>query len=227
LLPKQEVDRDGVCIYGYEQPLVDAFKATYGVDPHTLSNADENWIRFRASFLTDFMRELRPEARAKGISVSAKVRTMDSVQAPFPYWEPETAPTNSLRGSFVDWLTWVDEGLLDEVMLVHENFDLIALDPMKLLTETRAAKQLIGGKAKLMMAVWCYNTTDAPVVAGKRALDHAINAAMQGGADGVVLWETTPVHSWGGALGGGGGTDFGLWSVVKELAHQRTAQIMT
>lgn len=227
LLPKQEVDRDGVCIYGYEPAMVEAFRRAYGADPHTLSNADENWIRFRASFLTDFVRELRKELKSKKISLTAKVRAMGSVQAPFPYWEPETAPTNSLRGSFVDWVTWVAEGLLDEVMVVHENFDLTALDPMKLLIETRAAQELIGKKAKLMMAIWCYNTMDASVVAGKRALDLAINGALQGGADGVVLWESTPLHGWGSAIGGGGGADIGLWSTVKELAQKKTAQIMT
>jgi hypothetical protein len=227
LLPKQEVDRDGVCIYGYEPAIVEAYKNAYGVDPYTLSNSDENWIRFRSSFLTDFIRELRPEVKAKNIGLTAKVRTMGSVQAPFPYWEPETAPTNSLRGSFVDWVTWVDEGLLDEVMLVHENFDLMVLDPMKLLVETRAGKQLVGDKAKLMMAIWCYNMNDASVAAGKRALELAVNAALQGGADGVVLWETTPIHGWGSAIGGGGGTDIGLWSTVKQLAQIQTAQILT
>lgn len=227
LNPKQEVDREGVCIYGYEPAMIEGYKKLYGVDPHTLNNADENWLRFRASFLTDFVRELRAELRQHNVTLSAKVRSMNLIQAPFPYWEPENAPTNSLRGSFVDWPTWVQEGLLDEVMVIHENFDLCALDFMKLFRETRAAKELIGDKAKLMMGIFCYNLNDASVAEGKRYLDLGTSAAMQAGADGVVLWESTPLHGWGSAIGGGGGVEIGLWSKVQELAMRSTPRIMT
>lgn len=227
LNPKQEVDRDGVCIYGYEPILVEAFQRQYGIAPHAISNADETWIRFRSRYLTEFVRETQEELRKRNITLSAKVRSMELIQAPFPYWEPETAPTNSLRGSFVDWPTWVQEGLLDEVMVIHENFDLCALDFMKLFRETRAAKEIVGDKAKLMMGLFCYNTNDASVAAGKRSLELAVNAAVQAGADGVVLWESTPLHGWGSAVGGGGGADIGLWRTVQELALHQVPQILT
>jgi uncharacterized lipoprotein YddW (UPF0748 family) len=227
LTPKQEVDLNGVCLYGYEPAMVEAFQQAFGVDPHTLDNADERWIRFRAGFLTQFLRELRPELQRRGITLSAKVRSMELIQAPFPYWEPEAAPTNSLRGSFVDWPTWVSEGLLDEVMVIHEHFDLTALDLMKLFRETRAARALVGGRTKLMMGLWCYNLHDAPVAEGKRMLELGVNAAVQAGADGIVLWESTPIHGWGSAIGGGGGVDIGLWSKVQQLAQASIPQILT
>jgi hypothetical protein len=41
-----------------------------------------------------------------------------------------------------------------------------------------------------------------------------------------VLYESTPIHSWGGCIGGGG-VDIGLWSKMKELAHRTLPRIMT
>jgi hypothetical protein len=227
LIPKQEVDKDGVCIYGYEPAVVEAYQKQYGVDPHKISNTDETWIRFRASFLTSFIRKVREQLSSHNITLTAKVRSMNLIQAPFPYWEPEAAPTNSLRGSFVDWPTWVEEGLLDEVMVVHENFDLCELDLMRLFRETQAAREIVDNKARLMMALWCYNTKDRSVAEGKRCLELAVNAATQAGADGVVLWESTPIHGWGSAVGGGGGVDIGLWDQIKQLAQREIPHIIT
>jgi uncharacterized lipoprotein YddW (UPF0748 family) len=227
MTPKQEVDEAGVCMYGYEPAVVSAYKQRYGVDPCGLSNSDENWVRFRAGFLTSFIHEARKELGDGGTRLSAQVRSMNLIQAPFPYWEPEAAPTNSLRGSFVDWPTWVAEGLLDEVIVVHENFELCQLKPMALFRETRAAKEIVGQRAKLLMGIWCYNLSDSPVSEGRKCLDLAVNAAMQAGADGVVLYESTPLHGWGSRIGGGGGVDIGLWSKVKELAQRPSPIILT
>ncbi len=227
MIPKQEVDEGGVCIYGYEPAVVTAYKLRYGDDPFGLSNADENWIRFRAGFLTSFIREVRKELETNKAKLSVKVRSMNLLQAPFPYWEPETAPTNSLRGSFADWPTWVEEGLLDEVIVVHENFELCNLNPMNLFRETRAAKEIVGERARLMMGVFCYNLSDCPVSEGRKCLELAVNAAVQAGADGVALYESTPIHGWGSCIGGGGGVDIGLWSKVKELTQRTLPQILT
>lgn len=227
LTPKQEVDKSGVCIYGYEPAIVDAYHKEYGIDPHTVSNDDDGWIRFRARFLTSFMRDLREELNRRRVTLTANVRSMELIQAKFPYWEPEAAPTNSLRGSFVDWPTWVQEGLLDEVMVQHENYDPCETDLMRLFRETRAAREIVGDKARLMMGLWCYNMNDRSVADGKKALALAVNGAIQAGADGVVLWESTPIHSWGSAVGGGGGAEIGLWKTVRELAQANVPQIIT
>jgi hypothetical protein len=121
----------------------------------------------------------------------------------------------------------VQEGLLDEIMVQHENFDLCELDLMQLFRETRAAREIVGDRARLVMGIWCYNMNDRSVADGKKALTLAVNAAMQAGADGVVLWESTPIHGWGSAVGGGGGVDIGLWSTVKDLATTAVPRILT
>ena len=52
-------DDDGACQYGYEAPIVDAFRDATGLDPHALSNCDERWIRHRAAYNTLMLREIR------------------------------------------------------------------------------------------------------------------------------------------------------------------------
>ena len=52
-------DPEGVADRGYEEPLVKGFIDEYGVDPHTLPNGDERWVRYRAKPHTDFMRRVR------------------------------------------------------------------------------------------------------------------------------------------------------------------------
>lgn len=227
LLPKQEVDAGGVCAYGYEPAIVESFRQEQGLDPHALPNDDARWVRYRASFLTRFIREVREELRRRGVSLTVNVRSMNRLQAPFPYWEPEAAPTNSLLGSFVDWPTWVDEGLVDTVMLNIENFDLCDIDPMRIIREARDARAIVRDRARLLLGIWCYNTRDASVAEGRRCLELAINAASYGGADGVVLWESTPIHGWGSSVGGGGGVDIGLWSTVQALSGRVVPAILT
>jgi hypothetical protein len=68
-----------------------------------------------------------------------------------------------------------------------------------------------------------YNLDDAPVTVGRRLLREGVSAAVYGGADAVTLWETTTIHGWGSQIGGGGGTDIGLWKTVRDLAVDGTA----
>jgi hypothetical protein len=91
LIPKQEVDEDGVCIYGYEPTIINTYQEQHGDSPNVLRNSDENWVRFRAGFLTSFMRDVRRELGGSATRLSAKVRSMNLIQAPFPFWEPEAA----------------------------------------------------------------------------------------------------------------------------------------
>ena len=69
---------DGVCllynrrppILEYEPPLVESFQAKYGKDPRLLNEKDGRWLSHRASFLTQFMQELR--AAMKGVEKQQK-----------------------------------------------------------------------------------------------------------------------------------------------------------
>jgi uncharacterized lipoprotein YddW (UPF0748 family) len=215
--PRVEVDEDGVSVYGYEPVMRDAFRRETGVDPLTLPNNDPDWLQFRADQVTTFMRDLHKVMRERALPLSVKVRSMNRIRSGYN-WLPERSKTNSVMGSFADWPTWSKEGLVDEVMLIMENWDLFELDPRDIWTEVEAAKTLLGSGTKLNLGFFMNNMHDRSVRDGERWLDRCANTAIQAGADSVCLWESTGIHGWGSGRGGGSGTSIGLWSEVRRLA---------
>ncbi len=92
----------------YEKPVVDGFQARYGEDPKQLDERDPRWLSYRATFLTQFMREVREamekaardQNRSKPLEVSAIV--MSSREENLYY--------------AMDLETWIKEGLVDTII---------------------------------------------------------------------------------------------------------------
>jgi len=107
-------NEQGVANYGYEAPLVKAFKSKYGVDAHEVDNGDYRWVRCRAEPVTQFMREVRREVKShkRKIVLSAMVCHRWGYRG-----RPEEggATDGSLRGLLCDVRTWAREGLVDEI----------------------------------------------------------------------------------------------------------------
>jgi uncharacterized lipoprotein YddW (UPF0748 family) len=107
-------DADGVAIYGYEAPNVEAFRAKYAMDPKELPNGHEQWVRIRAEPQTVFMREAHGLIRqqAKRMVISAMVHN------PWGYrGSPTDTPyKDNLSGLLLDTRTWAKEGLIDEIV---------------------------------------------------------------------------------------------------------------
>jgi len=99
---------------GYDAPAVEHFHELYGVSAFDVPPTDPRWVRLRASYITDFLRELR-EARG---SFPRKVTVGVYIDA-----DPESELTAVGR----DWPTWSKEGLIDELhqMLYTDNFQAI------------------------------------------------------------------------------------------------------
>jgi WD40 repeat protein len=87
---------------GYDEIIAKAWRAKHGEDPPT-NYGDLEWIRFRAAYVTRFMREVR--------SVLDSVQPRRRLIASIPNAGPD--PERALRASFTDWPTWLEEGLLD------------------------------------------------------------------------------------------------------------------
>src|SRR5262245_11750416 len=43
----------------YGAPIVEGFRARFGEDPGSIGDRDPRWLSYRATFLTEFMREVR------------------------------------------------------------------------------------------------------------------------------------------------------------------------
>lgn len=94
--------------YGFEAPMVEAFRTRYGVDLLSTDDFDRAaFRRLRGEAYTQFYREARRLARARGKSMGLHVSiTMDM--------EPEEGAAMETHW---DWRTWLDEGLADSVTM--------------------------------------------------------------------------------------------------------------
>ena len=104
-----QTDAEGVADHGYEQPLLDGFKARLGIDPLSIPNGDDRWVRFRAQPHTEFMRGVRKLIAAKRPALPVTVL----VAHPWMYRGDKNKIDGSLRGLLLDLPTWAKEGLID------------------------------------------------------------------------------------------------------------------
>ena len=107
---------DGICLLynrrpplvEYEEPIVEGFQARYGEDPREIDERDARWLKYRATFLTQFMRQVREmlndeahkQGRKQPFEVSAIV--MGAERANLYY--------------AMDLEEWIREGLVDTLI---------------------------------------------------------------------------------------------------------------
>jgi len=91
----------------YEEKTVEEFRQQHGLDPRDLAEEDERWLAHRASYLTEFVRQLRQGldevGKKRGTRVELAV-TVPSEPRIVPYWG-------------VDCHTWARERLVDYLIL--------------------------------------------------------------------------------------------------------------
>ena len=103
--------------YGFNEPVVTDMKRLYGVDIMTDPRFDvyspkydpcdamvQKWYDLRGSYFTEFLRELRASLKAVDPKIELAISISgDHVGPPMGNWR-------------LDWRTWVNEGLIDEII---------------------------------------------------------------------------------------------------------------
>jgi hypothetical protein len=102
-------DAEGVADYGYEKPLVESFKAKFGIDPHDMPNGDPRWVAWRAKPQTEFMAMVRKMMKAQ----CPKLPLAVMVHHPWSYRGNHNKIDDNLRGMLLDVEVWGKEGLMD------------------------------------------------------------------------------------------------------------------
>lgn len=107
---------DGVCILynrrppfiEYEAPVVEGFIAKFGKDPRTMDERDPQWLAWRSTFMTQFMREVRAAMDAAGSDRSGAKRLGISA----------VVMGNQAENNFyaLDLQAWVREGIVDTLI---------------------------------------------------------------------------------------------------------------
>jgi hypothetical protein len=165
-----QTDASGVANSGYEKPSIEAFKAKYGVDPHTVPNNDPRWIAIRAEPQTVFMRECRKLTEQRKLPLSVMV------EHPWGYRGLLDKIDGSLNGLLLDVNTWAAEKLMDSA--VPAGYYLAGGNAV---LAWQSLKQQVGPAVDLWTYAWV--PQDAADFQGSLAI------AQQVGARQILFWE--------------------------------------
>jgi len=214
-------DDDGACQYGYEAPIVEAFRAATGLDPHALSNGDERWIRFRAGYNTLMLREIREQCKDQPkFDLSVLVfppAVLDAQGHMYAYGDGlnnsalNTPPGlhNNLCAALIDVDDWAREKLVDGIApMISPHYTTTGTwrsRPEALVPEASELRRQIGDGVELRAGVYCYNT-DA------EHIEAIFRQAAELGTDELILFETTPLQMSGHGMGGG------MWAKLADLS---------
>lgn len=97
--PAQRADE-----FGFNDPVVRAFRQRYGVDLRTEPFDVQAWRNLRGDFLTRFLREVRRELNRRGKRLAVGVPQGDILGPPY-------------GNMTLDWRTWVKERLVDRLVI--------------------------------------------------------------------------------------------------------------
>lgn len=150
--------------YGYHPHMRDLYKSKYGTDPMDLDNPGNNkqWINFRLNELNKTVVGLRNHVQSKDLKITAAV-----------------FPTPSMSADMVrqDWSNW---NLNCFFPMVYHNFYNEDIDWIrKVIAED---KKEIGNNSKVFCGLYL------PGLQGENDVTKAINAALEGGADGISFF---------------------------------------
>ena len=187
---QEPVDGNGVTIYGYEEPALQAYEQEYGHSPLKVDNSDPSWVRFRCRYVTTFVRELR----ARLGQLSRPIPLTAAIIASDPS-DPEC-----YQKVFRDWPAWVREGLIDALYLWFREF----IDLNAVPQQTRQAAEFIDGRCPLIAELSTYHRG---ALKTPESLKEAARLARQAGADAVGVYRSDPIEA------------LDLWSAVKEIGE--------
>ena len=166
-------DRHGAAIHGYELPMVEAYRQRYGRSPAGLPNHDPEWLRFRAGFVTETLRELRRRMQARHPDVPVTIAVIAQ--------DLEGPHGDRYLGAFQDLRAWLDESLLDELYLWFRTTS----DVRRVERCTSQLSELIRGRCPLIVELSCYHVGSFQ---DPKLMLEAARVALANGADSVGMY---------------------------------------
>jgi hypothetical protein len=92
-------DEHGISNWGYDEPLLSAYRQAHGIDPSELENGDSDWVRFRAEATnTQLLRDLR------------------DALPDFPLYA-YVPPRGFMAEMLLDLPTWIGDSLVDQLCI--------------------------------------------------------------------------------------------------------------
>jgi uncharacterized lipoprotein YddW (UPF0748 family) len=167
-----QTDAAGLADSGYEPPLIEGFKTAFGIDPHTIDNSDDRWVRRRAQPQTLFMREVHRLIT----STPRRLPLAVLVAHPWHYRGAVDKIDGNLRGLLLDVGAWASEGLIDAAVPAGYYRD--GGTPHK-------ANAALRAETANKVDIWSY----AWVPQTPADFDRDCDEAQSAGAKQILLWE--------------------------------------
>ena len=183
-------DARGAAIHGYEPPMVEEYRKRYGKSPSGMPNHDPEWLRFRAGFVTETLRELR--RRMKGRRPDAPVSIAVIAQ------DLDGRHGDRYLGAFQDLRAWLDESLMDELYLWFRTTS----DVKRVERYTSQLSELIQGRCPLIVELSCYHVGSFQ---DPKLMLEAARAALANGADSVGMYRGHAVDQ------------LNFWPLIEEI----------
>jgi uncharacterized lipoprotein YddW (UPF0748 family) len=194
---------DGICLaynrrpplLEYEPPVVESFKARYGISPLSIDDRDPRWLKHRAEVLAEFMREVRAvtgratdQHSSKPVGITAIVLGSEA--------------ENLYNG--IDLRDWVAKGLVDTIVPYTSEAGLTSeasswADPETVKFFLDVVK---GTQVKLALNLMPRRIT--PEEYRKRA-----NMLYAMGVENLFFWDTNARDDFGPS-----------WSTLRRLGHR-------
>ena len=183
----------------YEKPVVDSFIEKYGEDPRRIDDMDERWLRHRAGYVTQFVKEVRQMLDEMEKKLGKSLGAAHIVQfGPAGKRIPEGMMVDHPLRLALDVRFWIEEGIVDDVILHPCHLD----DP-RFPDIIRDFKKLTQGKGVGLYADLFPRTVPAEEYRAK-----AIEL-YEAGADGFSFWSTEMRTARASE-----------WAMVKMLGHR-------
>ena len=181
-------DNDGVWYCGYEPATVQPFQKQTGRDPFRIPNADDEWVRFRAAYLTDFVRRVRQLQRGAYARVNLGLFGMPRGRAGLSLSDKIVPLADPFRAGLEDHAGWTREGLFDEFVNAYATHGEV--------TGPQRIKATIADSRSRIQAPCRYSGTQLEIYSAKdeKSIREGVEAAAQAGCEEVVFFESTPLQ---------------------------------
>lgn len=169
--------------YEYVEPVIHSWRDKYGTEPPA-DPTDENWCRHVAGYMTNYLREVRKRLDASGRKIDLMVGI------------PDISATGKkpLISLGADWQTWIDEGIIDTLVINWVKWDTKApFDSTRKIC--RDIMDVVDGRCRVLWPVraYDYSSFGMPTYQKATGLSQAqvasklMTMAWEEGADGVSL----------------------------------------
>ena len=178
---------------GYSEIIVQDFKEKTGRDAFAIPFDDPEWIKFRADYVTTFLTQLRRSLKSHNKSTEIIVCV-----------GPD--PEECLKDRMQDWKKWLDEGLIDGVVImIYER------DTNDTIAKIMTAQKAINSRVPLTPLIACWGgNLETP-----HMLKEGTEKCLQMHTDGVGFYRSDAIN------------ELELWPTLKEISQWKLDDIST